>query len=94
MSESLTTKDFSIVSKQIFNTYCNMYNSQANCCHNIIGENSYKIYLQNNDYYETCELIDDAMRWVLKPYRKSYRGKNIGDQTDDINTELLNIKSL
>lgn len=33
MSESLTTNDFSIVSKQIFNTYCNMYNLQANCCH-------------------------------------------------------------
>jgi len=94
MSESLTTYDFSIVSKRIFNTYCNMYNLQAICYHNVIGENSYKIYLQNNDYYETCELIDDAIRWVLKPYRKSYKGKNIGNQTDDINIELSNIKSL
>jgi hypothetical protein len=94
MSESLTINDFSSASEYFFNTYCAMYDLKANCCHNVIGENSYKIYLQNNDYYKTRDLIDDAIRYILKPYRKRYRGKNIGNKTDDINIELSNIKSL
>jgi len=68
-----------------------MYGLKAQCCHNAIGTCSYQIYLENNEFDETLELVDDAMRWILKPYRKRYRGVNIGDQTSNIKEELIRI---
>jgi hypothetical protein len=91
MSEKVTSTDFKSESKRMFEAYCNMYDLKAHCCHTVIGENSYKIFLQNNNFEETCELIDDAIRWILKPYRKRSRGQNIGSQTNKIKKELLNI---
>jgi len=85
------SKNFYDESKRMFNTYCNMYGLTAQCCHSAISNCSYQIYMKNKDFDETCELIDDAMRWILKPYRKRHRDVNIRDQTEDIKTELLRI---
>ena len=64
-----------------------MYNLQATCCYMQVAQHAHDIYLENNDYNETLELLDDAIRGILKPYKK--RHHDIGNQTDNIISELL-----
>lgn len=82
-------------SERMFNTYCEMYGLEGTCNHHVLTNLIYDTYLDKKVllyYLDTVlSILDDSMRWELKPLRKTY--KNVGDMTENIRCELESLLS-
>jgi len=83
-------------SERMFNTYCEMYGLEGTCNHHVLTNLIYDRYsddLSELLYYldTSLAILDDSMRWELKPLRKTY--KNVGDMTESIRCELESLLS-
>lgn len=83
-------------SERMFNTYCKSYGLDGRCNHYVLTNLIYDTYSDNLSkllyYLDTLlDILDDSMRWELKPLRKTY--KNVGDMTKSIRCELESLLS-
>ena len=83
-------------SERMFNSYCNSYGLEGKCNHYILSNIIYDKYINNvskteNELDTLLDILDDSMRWELKPLRKTC--KNVGDMTESIRYELESVLS-
>jgi hypothetical protein len=83
--------------RRMYDTYCRWYNLVGKVdCDNTLESLAVQLYQEGyeEDVDELVNVVDDALRWVLRPLRKRIPEQGYGDLTFDICDELARLYDL